>query len=212
MKSVKFLRGLIGTALVGFASVSVADDMVDGYVTGGAGGVVKDSSGGCWRSQYEETTEKLTECGYPAPAPVVEAQVEVVVAPTAVTMTEQVKEKIVIGAAMLFGFDSAELSSDAKAVIDERIQRFRGNARLTSVMRIEGHTDSTGPEAYNLALSQRRAQSVADYIVSQSYAVKAEDIEIVGLGESEPVASNATEQGRAENRRVVVYAEGEVTK
>jgi OmpA-OmpF porin, OOP family len=79
-------------------------------------------------------------------------------------------------------------------------------------MRIEGHTDSTGPESYNLELSQRLAQAVADYIVSQSYNVKASDIEVVGMGESNPAASNDTTEGRAENRRVVIMAEGEVAE
>ncbi|MCB1774667.1 MAG: OmpA family protein [Gammaproteobacteria bacterium] len=76
-------------------------------------------------------------------------------------------------------------------------------------MRIEGHTDSTGPEAYNLALSERRAQAVADYIVGQT-RLTAADVEIIPMGESTPVASNDTAAGRAENRRVTIFAEGEV--
>jgi OOP family OmpA-OmpF porin len=210
MNGVRVLRGLAVIGFLGLASAAVAEDMVSGYVTGGSGAVVKDSYGNCWRSSYDETTNKLPECGYEEPKPVVETQIEVVAAPTAATITSTVMQKITIGAAMLFGFDSAELSEDAKAVIDERIQTLRGSARLTSKMRIEGHTDSAGPEAYNAALSARRAQAVADYIVSQSYNVKASDIEVVGMGESSPVASNATAEGRADNRRVVIYAEGEV--
>jgi len=212
MNLVQVLRGIAVVGLVGFMSAAVADDLVSGYVTAGSGSVVKDSSGNCWRSQYDETTDKRTECGYQEPAPVVEAQVEVVATPTAATITGQAMQKITIAAAMLFGFDSAELSEDARAVIDERIQTLRGKAKLTSAMRIEGHTDSSGPEAYNLKLSQRRAQAVADYIVSQAYNVKASDIEVVGMGESDPIASNTTAEGRAENRRVVIFAEGEVTQ
>ena len=209
MKYIAVFSGFFVFGAVGLVSAALADDMVSGYVTGGAGGtVVKNSSGECWRSQYDKTTEKLPECGYEEPAPVVEAQVEVVAAPTAASITGKVMHKITIGAAMLFGFDSAELSDDAKAIIDERIQTLRGSAKLTSKMRIEGHTDSSGPEAYNVGLSKRRAQAVADYIVSQSYNVKASDIEVVGMGESDPVASNATAQGRADNRRVAILAEG----
>jgi OOP family OmpA-OmpF porin len=96
--------------------------------------------------------------------------------------------------------------------MDERIQTLREKAKLTSAMRIEGHTDSTGPEAYNLELSQRRAQAVADYIVSQSYNITAADIEVAGMGESDPAASNDTAEGRATNRRVVIMAEGEVAE
>ena len=210
MNGLRVLRGLAVIGVVGFATAAIAEDTVSGYVTAGSGSVVKDSSGNCWRSQYDETADKLPECGYQEPAPAVEAQVEVVATPTAATITGTMMQKIVIGAAMLFGFDSAELSDDAKAVIDERIQTLRGSAKLTSKMRIEGYTDNSGPEAYNLTLSQRRAQAVADYIVSQSYNVKATDVEVVGKGESNPVASNATAEGRAENRRVVIYAEGQI--
>ena len=91
---------------------------------------------------------------------------------------------------------------DAKAVINERIQSLKGGAKLTSIMKVEGHTDSTGPEAYNLKLSKRRAQAVADYIVANSYRIKAGDIEVIGLGESDPVTSNDTKDGRARNRRI----------
>jgi len=194
------------------SSVVVADDMVRNYVTSGSGGLVMDSSGNCWRTSYADTTEKLEACGYEKPMAVVTEQVEVVAAPTAASLTAMVMDKVEIVAEMLFAFDSADLSDDAKAIIDERIQALRGQAKLTSKMQIEGHTDSIGTEAYNMDLSLRRAQAVADYIVEESYKVKATDIEISGKGESEPVESNDTAAGRAQNRRVTVFAEGEMKK
>jgi outer membrane protein OmpA-like peptidoglycan-associated protein len=69
-----------------------------------------------------------------------------------------------------------------------------------TVVEIAGHTDSTGSDAYNLALSQRRAQAVASYLVSQG--ITQQRLITVGAGEAHPVASNDTEQGRAANRRV----------
>jgi outer membrane protein OmpA-like peptidoglycan-associated protein len=69
-----------------------------------------------------------------------------------------------------------------------------------TVVEVAGHTDSSGSDQYNQALSQRRAQSVAGYLGSQG--VKSERLITVGAGESHPVASNDTEQGRAANRRV----------
>jgi outer membrane protein OmpA-like peptidoglycan-associated protein len=69
-----------------------------------------------------------------------------------------------------------------------------------TVVEVAGHTDSSGSDQYNQALSQRRAQSVAGYLASQG--VKSERLITVGAGESHPVASNDTEQGRASNRRV----------
>jgi outer membrane protein OmpA-like peptidoglycan-associated protein len=194
---------------IALSSGVTADEMVNNFVTSGTSSFVKDSAGSCWRTPYQDTMDKPVECGYPAPEVTVTEQVEVVAAPTAASLTTMVMEKIEIAAVMLFGFDSADLTDDAKAVIDERVDRLRGEARLTSAMRIEGHTDSTGPEAYNLALSERRAQAVADYIVSQT-RLTAADVEILPMGESSPVASNDTAEGRAENRRVTIFAQGEV--
>ena len=68
------------------------------------------------------------------------------------------------------------------------------------VVEVAGHTDSTGPEAYNQGLSERRAKSVQDYLVSKG--IRASRLTAKGYGESMPVASNDTEKGRAENRRV----------
>jgi outer membrane protein OmpA-like peptidoglycan-associated protein len=65
---------------------------------------------------------------------------------------------------------------------------------------VGGHTDSVGSEAYNQGLSERRADAVRDYLMSKG--VKASRLTARGYGESRPVASNDTEEGRAENRRV----------
>ena len=65
---------------------------------------------------------------------------------------------------------------------------------------VEGHTDSIGSEVYNQALSQRRADSVADYLVD--HGVSSGRLEAKGFGESNPIADNSTEDGRAQNRRV----------
>ncbi|HLS80912.1 MAG TPA: OmpA family protein [Steroidobacter sp.] len=69
-----------------------------------------------------------------------------------------------------------------------------------TVVEVAGHTDSTGSDQYNLQLSQRRAQSVASYLISQG--VSSQRLMTVGGGEAYPIASNDTEQGRAANRRV----------
>jgi outer membrane protein OmpA-like peptidoglycan-associated protein len=208
----------IGRLLTVAAPLSLAVGLVvvafgaqAGRLTDSTGNGVTNNYGDCWNAAGG-SDKTMESCGDIVAKPEPEATLEVVAAPTAVTVTGKVMEKVTIAAAMLFAYDSAELSDDAKAVIDERIQTFRGKAKLTSAMRIEGHTDSAGPEAYNLALSQRRAQAVADYIVSQSYNVKASDIEVVGMGESDPAASNETAEGRATNRRVVIMAEGEVAE
>ena len=70
---------------------------------------------------------------------------------------------------------------------------------------VEGHTDSIGSDAYNLKLSERRAQAVRDYMVSQG--IDAARIRVKGWGKTKPIASNKTEAGRAENRRVEIIPE-----
>ena len=68
---------------------------------------------------------------------------------------------------------------------------------------VNGHTDSTGGDQYNLDLSRRRASSVAGYL--QAQGVDGRRFAINGFGKSDPIASNATEDGRAQNRRVEIY-------
>ena len=68
-------------------------------------------------------------------------------------------------------------------------------------IRIEGHTDSEGEDAYNQQLSEQRATAVRSYLV-EKYGVAAQRLETAGLGESKPVADNATPEGRQQNRRV----------
>ncbi|HLS83036.1 MAG TPA: OmpA family protein, partial [Arenimonas sp.] len=69
-----------------------------------------------------------------------------------------------------------------------------------TLIEVAGHTDSVGSDAYNQKLSERRAQAVADYLISRG--VSGTRLMVIGAGESHPVASNETEAGRAENRRV----------
>jgi len=71
-----------------------------------------------------------------------------------------------------------------------------------SLIDIDGHTDSDGPEDYNLDLSTQRARAVADYLTSQR--VDPQRMQVRGLGEREPIASNRTARGKAQNRRVEI--------
>ena len=198
---------LFGIQAAVSGNVLANDDMVNGYVVSPSENVMT-NYGECVRTPFVDSTDKPEICGYEK----VVMKAEVVVAPTAATVTTKVMEKITIAAELLFAFDSAELSDDAKAVIDERINRFQGKVKLTSILKVVGHTDSTGPEAYNQGLSERRAQAVADYIMANTENLSTSDMEVVGKGETDPVASNDTREGRAKNRRVVIWGEGEVKK
>ena len=188
--------------------IAAGDGFVEDYVTSPYGEVYKNSYGECWRSRFDDTTDKLEECGYVKPAVIVIEQ-ELVVAPTAATLTTTIAEQINIRAALLFAFDSAVLSDDAKAVIDERTAKYRDRGELTSNVEVIGHADSTGPEAYNQVLSEKRARSVADYL-EQSTNITDDKIDAMGRGENEPEASNDTKEGRAINRRVVIILNGKL--
>ena len=100
-----------------------------------------------------------------------------------------------------FDFDSASLKPAMMSELDNvagLINNSPGNETLTVV----GHTDSTGPADYNQGLSERRAQSAADYLVSKG--VSAGRISVTGKGETMPIADNGTREGRAQNRRIEV--------
>ena len=173
-------------------SIFANDGFVSDYVTTPYGEVYKNSYGECWRSRFDDTTDKLEECGYKKIVPVV---------------VEPAAEEININAALLFSFDSAVLSDDAKVILDESISKYKGKTVLTSNVRVIGHTDSTGPQAYNQKLSERRASSVARYL-EQNTNIIDDQIDAIGKGESEPEASNETKDGRDLNRRVVIILDG----
>lgn len=102
----------------------------------------------------------------------------------------------------LFDFDKATLKPAAKATLDAVVKALKENPSLG--VRIVGHTDNKGSDAYNMGLSQRRADAVAAYLASQGIDRSSITTEARGL--REPTASNATETGRAQNRRVEISA------
>ena len=102
--------------------------------------------------------------------------------------------------ALTFEFGSAELAAADKAALDELIAVLRNLPQVKGV--IEGHTDSVGPADYNQQLSERRANAVMDYLDNAGIADAR--FSAVGYGESRPIASNDTDEGRAANRRVML--------
>ena len=105
--------------------------------------------------------------------------------------------------ALEFAFNSATLSAGDKAKIDEIIPVLKNPKVAFIAGEVDGYTDSAGDDKYNLDLSKRRAQSVADYVKSQGVDLGNRFV-INGYGEAHPVASNDTAEGRAQNRRVVL--------
>ncbi len=103
-----------------------------------------------------------------------------------------------------FAFDSATLKPEMEAALEELAGRIKASKGDESLM-IIGHTDSTGPADYNLGLSVRRAESVATFLEGQG--ISATRMSIKGVGEEQPIASNATREGRAQNRRVEIQTQ-----
>ncbi|MCV2224929.1 OmpA family protein [Pseudomonas sp. C98] len=101
---------------------------------------------------------------------------------------------------VLFGSDIESLNAASTEIV-ERIGKALLGVGIERV-RVDGHTDASGKETYNQQLSLRRAKSVAN--VLGTVGMKAENIQLQGLGSSEPVASNDTAAGRTENRRVSI--------
>lgn len=101
---------------------------------------------------------------------------------------------------ILFDFDKSDLKSNAKENIVKLVTSMNNNPE-TDIL-VVGHTDNVGKASYNQGLSERRAQSVRSYALSQG--LDGSRVKTQGKGASEPIASNDTDAGRAENRRVEI--------
>ncbi|HEY6609619.1 MAG TPA: OmpA family protein [Pseudomonas sp.] len=139
----------------------------------------------------------------PAPAPVVAAAPVEEPAPVA----EPVPEVVRVELDVKFDFDKSKVKEESYADI-QSLADFMNQYPQTSTT-VEGHTDSVGTDAYNQKLSERRAAAVRDVLVNQ-YGVADARVSSVGYGESRPVADNATDAGRAVNRRVEAEVEAQV--
>ena len=101
-----------------------------------------------------------------------------------------------------FPVNRAEISDEAKALIDEAIAQLKAENRGV-FFEIEGHTDATGPEEFNQKLGHDRAMAVRNYLHDQ-HGIALNRIEVISYGESKPVTDNKTRDNRAQNRRVVI--------
>ena len=114
-----------------------------------------------------------------------------------------------IAGSTLFDLNSAKLTAKGKKAVDDIVEKLHTFDKVRTIT-ITGHTDSTGSEAYNQKLSERRAQAVADYLKSRG--VNPALISVVGMGELAPIADNSTREGRQMNRRVEIDVDGSRVK
>lgn len=101
-----------------------------------------------------------------------------------------------------FDFDKAVIKPEFDLDLKRAADFIQMNSQVPYIL-IEGYTDSVGNDAYNLKLSERRAEAVKQYLVDK-YGIDPNRLIARGGGESNPVASNSTEEGRAQNRRVEI--------
>ncbi|HVF40347.1 MAG TPA: OmpA family protein [Gemmatimonadaceae bacterium] len=182
-------RGAVIGATTGAAVGGVIGNNTGGSTAKGAiiGAVVGGAAGAVIGHQMDQQAKEIDQA-------VTGAQVERVGEGIQVTFES----------GLLFDFDSDRIRPEAATNLRELANSLNkyGNSSLLIV----GHTDSQGEDAYNMNLSQRRANAAAAYLRSQG--VPSSRIQTSGRGEMEPVSSNATEQGKQQNRRVeiAIYA------
>lgn len=166
--------GTAAGAIIGRASGNTAAGAVVGAAVGGTAGAI---IGNQMDKQAEEIREELPDVN-----------------------VERVGEGIIVEFTndILFGFDSSVLTDQAMENLDKLVIIL--NKYPDTDIEILGHTDSSGSNEYNQALSERRAASVATYLANQ--AIAAERLAIIGFGEEQPKYSNETAEGRTQNRRV----------
>lgn len=168
--------GAAGGAAIGKAAGGTAEGAIIGAVVGGAAGAI---IGNRMDTKAEELDEELEN-----------AEVE--------RVGEGIK--VTFDSGILFDFDSSDLRTEARVNLrefSESMTEFEESSIL-----VVGHTDAKGSEEYNRKLSDRRSEAATNYIME--HGIAADRITSVGRGETEPVASNETEAGRQQNRRVEV--------
>lgn len=110
--------------------------------------------------------------------------------------------KVTFESGILFGFNSSELSDEAKVALTEFAEVLKSTPDAD--VAILGHTDNVGTEKANQSVSEKRAKAVAKYLTEQEVA-ETQIKDVLGMSFNQPVASNDTEEGKAQNRRVEVF-------
>lgn len=199
--------GCVMALAAGSAFANVTPNLQDA-----SGAAVKDGSGACVVTSGAVLPECAGTTAPAAPAPAAPSAPAAPAAPAAPSAPAaparpapaSVRQAVVIQADALFDFDKSVLRPDGRKSIDDAMGKLKG-VDLELVI-ATGHTDSVGSDAYNQKLSERRAAAVKDYLVSKG--IPASKITTIGKGESQPVATNKTKEGRQKNRRVDIEFKG----
>jgi len=192
---------------------------VPGYLTDTSGKIWKNSYGECWKSGMWTPAMAIAECDpdlvkKPEPPKKV---VEAAPAPVPMGPEKPAFEKITLQAETLFDFDKSVIHPEGKQHLNaEVVTKMKQYPQVEAIL-VTGHADRIGTDAYNQSLSERRANAVKDYLVSQG--IEASRIQTAAKGESEPVVACSDVKGKENgknkpliaclqpNRRVVVEVE-----
>lgn len=195
------LGACLSLVSLGAAAHSAVDGSVEAsggsYVSAG-GTVLKTGLGGCLQSGTFSADDIINACEGIADE-AVEEVVAVAKAPEAPAQTSKIDTRE-FSVQTLFDTDSAQLSIPGRAAMSDLFNSLSEYKGITGIT-VTGHTDNVGSDAYNQALSEQRAQTVASQI---SARYPDANMQVIGMGETSPVASNDDEQGRQANRRVDV--------
>ncbi len=190
---------LVSITLASGSALAESRGSTPGYLTDSSGNIVFSSSGDCVHTgSWSKSKASVVGCdGYQ-----VDTTVEIIKgrgldAVSVITFPQ----------AELFAFDSDKLSEGGKTYIRNNREELGSDLEKAYSVTVIGHTDSTGDPNYNMGLSKRRAQSVSDFLVTLD--VPAEKLRTLGRGENDPIASNSSSEGRAQNRRVEVVVVGQ---
>lgn len=186
--------GLIGGAAGGVVGGAIGKKSGDGTKGAVIGSVIGGAAGAIIGKYMDKQAEEIEE---EIPGAKVN-KVATVDSETGETVTESIT--VTFDSGVLFEFNSSALTAASKAELDRMAAIFKRYPDTD--IKIDGHTDSKGSEEYNQTLSEKRAASVADYLVVDG--IPRSRMVTRGYGEMQPVASNETESGRAANRRVEV--------
>jgi OOP family OmpA-OmpF porin len=186
------LLALVSAAALLAGTAHAASGSTKGYAVDSTGNIWRDRAGDCWHgSDWTEADKTVVGCD----GVTLDTTPEIIVGEGTGVITQ-----IVIPAGALFAFDKSDLNEASKTVLNEYKENLGPDLTDAYMVVVAGHTDSTGNSTYNKGLSLRRAESVANYLVSTG--VREDAIRVIGRGSSEPIASNETREGRMENRRV----------
>jgi OOP family OmpA-OmpF porin len=187
----------------GLGSVSVSGLAATGYVDASDGSVVRTGYGDCVHTGRWSIPNAIVECD---PEIVAKRDGAAVSAVEVVMVT--LKNPVRLEADTLFAFDSADLTDDGKAALDDMLSQLTAESLQQQQLEIRGYADQIGDDAYNLALSERRASSVRDYLISRG--VVPDFIAMKGFGEANPVVDCSGKSGSmlieclAPNRRTEI--------